>query len=124
MNENKDFKSFKRIFKYEIGDEVCLSQSHGFLGTEKGEIISRHFDVFGGNAYRVKLKTHFSGLILNVSEESIIKYDTTKKNEKLLELYKRLFNVCKEYKCASIGLSDDSEFLNVMSELEEELKDE
>ena len=39
--------------------------------------------------------------------------------DKKLELYKRLFNVCKEYKYASIGLSDDSEFLNVMSELEE-----
>lgn len=42
------------------------------------------------------------------------------KQDKLFELYNRLFNVCKEYKCASIGLSDDSEFLNVMSELEEE----
>ena len=42
-----------------------------------------------------------------------------KKQEKLFELYNRLFNVCKEYKCASIGLSDDSEFLNVMSELKE-----
>ncbi len=42
--------------------------------------------------------------------------------DELLELYKRLFNVCKEYKCVSIGLSDDSEFLNVMSELEEKLK--
>ena len=42
--------------------------------------------------------------------------------QKQEKLYKRLFNVCKEYKCASIGLSDDSEFLNVMSKLEEELK--
>ena len=45
-----------------------------------------------------------------------------KKAQKQEKLYKRLFNVCKEYKCASIGLSDDSEFLNVMSKLEEELK--
>ena len=41
---------------------------------------------------------------------------------KKLELYKRLFNVCKEYKCASIGLSDDSEFINTMNDIEEELK--
>ena len=41
---------------------------------------------------------------------------------KKLELYKRLFKICKEYKHTSIGLSDDSEFLNVMFELEEELK--
>lgn len=110
------------MFKYEIGDEVCLSQSHGFLGTEKGEIISRHVDVCGENIYGVKTKTTFPKSFLIISEESIIKYDTTKKVEELLELYKRLFNVCKEYKCASIGLSDDSEFLNVMSELEEEMK--
>ena len=50
----------------------------------------------------------------------ILEYIT--QQEKKDELYKRLFNVCKEYKCASIGLSDDSEFLNVMSKLEEELK--
>ena len=115
-------KKGDRMFKYEIGDEVCLSQSHGFLGTEKGEIISRHSDVFDGNAYRVELKTPFSGLILNVSEESIIKYYTTKKVEELLELYKRLFNICKEYKHTSIGLSDDSEFINTMNDIEEELK--
>ena len=49
-------------------------------------------------------------------------YDYITQQEKKDELYKRLFNVCKEYKCVSIGLSDDSEFLNVMSKLEEELK--
>ena len=45
--------------------------------------------------------------------------ERAKKVEEVLELYKRLFDVCKEYKGMSIGLSDDSEFLNVMSELEE-----
>ena len=50
-----------------------------------------------------------------------IALEHAKKEHELLELYKRLFNVCKEYKCASIGLSDDSEFLNVMSELENKL---
>ena len=42
--------------------------------------------------------------------------------EKKDKLFERLFNVCKEYKHTSIGLSDDSEFLNVMVELEEEMK--
>ena len=36
-------------------------------------------------------------------------------NEKL---YKRLYKVCEEYKEASIGLCEDSEFINVMKELE------
>ena len=45
-----------------------------------------------------------------------------KQAQKQEKLFEQLYNVCKEYKYTSIGLSDDSEFLNVMSELEEELK--
>lgn len=48
--------------------------------------------------------------------------DYINQQEKKEKLYRRLFNVCKEYKRTSIGLSDDSEFLNVMSKLEEALK--
>lgn len=38
-----------------------------------------------------------------------------KKQEELLE---RLYNVCKEYKHMSIGLSDDSDFINIMNDIE------
>ena len=45
--------------------------------------------------------------------------DYITQQEKKDKLFEQLYNVCKEYKHTSIGLSDDSEFLNVMSELEE-----
>ncbi len=50
----------------------------------------------------------------------MLKYIT--QQEKKDKLFEQLYNVCKEYKHTSIGLSDDSEFLNVMSKLEEEMK--
>ena len=41
------------------------------------------------------------------------------KQEKKDKLFERLYNVCKEYKHTSIGLSDDSEFINTMNDIEE-----
>ena len=35
------------------------------------------------------------------------------------KLFERLYNVCKEYKHMSIGLSYDSEFINTMNDIEE-----
>ena len=76
------------------------------------EIIDRNFEfTHGYTVLGVNDRTRIVGAILKAQ-----------KQERLLELYNRLFNVCEVYKCASIGLSDDSEFLNVMSELEEHKK--
>ena len=49
-------------------------------------------------------------------------YDYITQQEKKDKLFERLYNVCKEYKHTSIGLGDDSEFINTMNDIEEELK--
>jgi hypothetical protein len=46
-----------------------------------------------------------------------ISMEALKKMFEKEKLYKRLYDVCLEYKDTSIGLSDDSEFLNVLREL-------
>jgi len=51
-------------------------------------------------------------------------YDYITQQEKKDKLFEQLYNVCKEYKHTSIGLSDDSNFINTMNDIEEELKDE
>jgi hypothetical protein len=55
-----------------------------------------------------------------MGRDSLMKIKQTilqaQKQEKLLE---RLYNVCKEYKHMSIGLSDDSDFINIMNDIEE-----
>ena len=56
----------------------------------------------------------------NISKIRLNEYIT--QQEKKDKLFEQLYNVCKEYQHTSIGLSDDSEFLNVMFELEEEMK--
>lgn len=78
------------MFKYEIGDEICFNQSHGFPNTEIGEIISKHSDVFGGNIYGVKTEITFPGVFSIVSEENIIKSYKTKKENLIPE--KVIFN--------------------------------
>ena len=42
-----------------------------------------------------------------------------KKRLKKEELLEQLYSVCKEYKHTSIGLSNDSKFINTMNDIEE-----
>lgn len=83
------------------------------------ELTSLLHDEFDDNPKRSRLNVSQR---LNMFKKVKDALEQARKQEKLFELYNRLFNVCKEHKCASIGLSYDSEFLNVMFELEEELK--
>ena len=78
------------MWKYEIGDKICFNLSLFVTEITTGEIISRHLDVFGKNAYMVKVKTTIPGLIFDVSEESIIKSYITKKENLIPE--KVIFN--------------------------------
>lgn len=61
----------------------------------------------------IKLDYNEIASILFDIKQDLVEYEKTR------ELFSRLFDVCKEYKHTSVGLSDDSEFINVMSELEE-----
>jgi hypothetical protein len=104
-------KNYKEIIdKFGKQDRLIQIEGGRFANRELEQAISIFQKIRDNELPILYLAVGNSAFIVNANEYQ--------KEKEKLKLYERLYTVCKEYKETSIALSDDSEFINIMKELE------